>query len=145
MTLPQLYDYAAERGIDVDWYTMPEGRSFSVFLTAFDRCAIALDPWKFYDIAEEYTALGHEIGHCETGSFYNRWAACDIRRKHENRADKWAVEKLVPRDELDAAVAAGYTELWQLAEYFHVTEDFMRKAMCWYTHGNMAVEQYMLA
>ena len=36
----------------------------------------------------------------------------------------------------------GHTEMWDLADYFHVTEDFMRKAVCWYTYGNLATELY---
>ena len=30
----------------------------------------------------------------------------------------------------------------RLAEYFGVTEDFRRKAVCWYTYGNLAAELY---
>ena len=77
-----------------------------------------------------------------TGSFYNRWAACDVREKCEKRADKWAVESLVPRDQLEAAIADGRVEPWELAEYFDVTEELIRKAICWYKHGNLAVDQY---
>lgn len=29
-----------------------------------------------------------------------------------------------------------------LADRFGVTEAFMRKAVCWYAHGNLAVEMY---
>ena len=46
-------------------------------------------------------------------------------------------------EELDDAVAEGCTELWSLAERFGVTEEFMRRAVCWYTYGNLAVEEYM--
>ena len=65
-----------------------------------------------------------------------------MRSKHENRADKWAVNKLIPVDELDQAVEDGHTELWDLADHFGVTEEFMRKAVCWYTYGNLATELY---
>ena len=86
--------------------------------------------------------MGHVLGHCSTGSFYNRYAKLVVRIKYENHADKWAVKRLVPVDDLDNAVAAGHTEIWDLAEYFGVTEDFMRKAVCWYTYGNLASELY---
>ena len=86
-------------------------------------------------MAKETVALGHELGHCVTGSFYNRYAARDVMQKHEHRADKWAIEQIVPVDELDEAVAEGHTELWDLAEQFGVTEAFMKKAVCWYTLG----------
>ena len=65
--------------------------------------------------------LAHELGHCETGSFYNRYAKLDLRQKHENRADKWAIQHLIPVEELDEAVADGYTDLPSLAEHFCVT------------------------
>lgn len=137
-----LYDYAANNRIDVYWFPLDRAES----LSAMDKdgaCYIAMDPWCLRTLSEEKTKLGHEIGHCATGSFYNENAALDIRRKHENRADKWAIKKLVPKRELDAAVADGCTELWDLAERFGVTEDFMRKAVCWYRYGNLAVEEYM--
>ena len=43
---------------------------------------------------------------------------------------------------VDEAIALGYTELWQLADFFGVTESFMRKAVCFYVHGNLASELY---
>ena len=91
---------------------------------------------------EAKTLLFHEIGHCETNSFYNEHMSFDIRMKHENRADKWAIEKLVPKAELDNAIEQGYVTIWDLSEYFGVTEDFMKKAVCWYTHGNLAADLY---
>lgn len=48
-----------------------------------------------------------------TGSFYNQYAAVDCRQRHENQADKWAVEQAIPEEALDAAIAQGYTELWE--------------------------------
>ena len=102
MNLYELYDYAVDQGIDVDWYTMPFAKSFSIFIPSLDRRAIALDPWKFETVADEFTTLGHEVGHCMTYSFYNRWAACDIKKKHENRADKWEIEQFLPLDALEA-------------------------------------------
>ena len=92
--------------------------------------------------AAERVHMIHEIGHCVTGSFYNRYAAVDSRQRHENRADKWAIKKLVPVDELDTAIAEGCTEVWELAERFGVTEEFIRKAVCYYVHGNLATELY---
>ena len=96
MNLYELYDYAVDQGIDVDWYTMPFAKSFTIFIPSLDRRAIALDPWKFETVADEFTTLGHEVGHCMTYSFYNRWAACDVKKKHENRADKWEIEQFIP-------------------------------------------------
>lgn len=140
--LIELYRYAENNEIDVDWIQMELASSLSIPLPD-GTTAIALDPWKLDTIQKEVLSLAHEMGHCCTGSFYNIFATHDIRQKHENKADKWAVEYLIPKAELDKAVAEGHTELWDLAEYFGVTEDFMKKTVCWYKHGNMAVDCYM--
>ena len=136
-----LYAYAERRGIDVDWIPMARASSLSAPLPDGTYC-IAIDPWKMDSTERETVCLAHELGHCETGSFYNRWAKLDIRQKHETRADKWAVRRLIPEDALDQAVADGCEDLWSLAEHFGVTPQFMKKAICWYTHGNLAAELY---
>ena len=51
-------------------------------------------------------------------------------------------EELIPVEALDAAIAGGVTERWELAEYFGVDEAFLKKALCWYVHGNLAAELY---
>lgn len=140
-TLLDLYEYAEDQGIDVDWFPMEQATSLSLPLPD-GSCAIAINPWKMGTLAQETVCLAHELGHCKTGSFYNRYAALDIRQKHENRADKWAIRQLVPEEALDQAVADGYADLPALAERFGVTEQFMRKAVCWYIHGNLAAELY---
>lgn len=135
-----LYAYAERRNIDVDWIPMRRATSLSVPLG--DRYAIALDPWKLGSLAQETVCLAHELGHCETGSFYNQYAALDVRQRHENRADKWAIQHLIPVEDLDEAVVEGCEDIPALSEHFCVTEDLMRKAVCWYTHGNLAAELY---
>ena len=93
------------------------------------HCYIAMDPFKVSSSADEFCKGLHEIGHCDTGSFYNRETPFDIRQKHENIADKRAIELCISADELHAAQENGYTEIWELAEHFGVTEDIMRKAI----------------
>ncbi len=129
--LISLYDYAESRDVDVYWFTMGLAESLSV-RNADGSCAIAIDPWHLGTVAEEKSKLGHELGHCESGSFYNEFAALDVRQKHENRANRWAYKKLVPEDELKEAVRKGYQEPWELAEYFDVTEPFLRGALDYY-------------
>ena len=141
-TLLDLYEYAENQGIDVDWVPLEQATSLSIPLPD-GSYAIAVNPWKLDTLEQETVCLAHELGHCKTGSFYNRHAALDIRQKHENRADKWEIEQLLPLDALEAAAHEGCTEVWDLAERFGVTEDLVRKAICWYKHGNLAVDQYL--
>ena len=137
-----LYCYAEQQGIDVDWLTtMCRATSLSVPLPG-GTYAIAINAWRMDTVSKETVCLAHELGHCETGSFYNPYAVLDIRQKHENRADKWAIRRLIPEDEMDNAIAGGCTDFCSLAEHFGVTEDFMRKAVCLYAHGNLNAELY---
>ena len=141
MELMALYRLAEQEDIPVDCFELRKREALSL-MDGDGSCHIAINPLSLTDSVDEKIKLAHELGHCMTGSFYNLHAALDVRKKHESRADKWAITKLVPRDELDAAVKAGYRDVWSLADYFGVTVDFMRKAICLYMHGNLNVEQY---
>ena len=141
MDILALYDYARQQNIEVVQYPMKENGSMSIMLED-ESCYIGIDASVQDGGAQERVHMGHELGHCITGSFYNIYAAVDHRQRHENRADKWAIAHLIPVEDLDEAVAAGCTELWELAERFGVTEEFMKKAVCYYVHGNVATELY---
>ena len=52
--------------------------------------------------------------------------------KHEYKANRWAIERYVPFDDLQTAFAHGYTERWQLAEYFDLPESFISKVLDYY-------------
>ena len=131
-----LYRIAEQQNIDVLTYPMAENESISIMLPN-GKCYIGMDKSVREDSAEERVHLGHELGHCVTGAFYNAYAAADIRQKHENRADKWAIRQLIPHDKLTQAVETGITEPWELADLFDVTVQFMLKAMCYYKHGHL--------
>ena len=141
MELQYLYDLAVQENIEVLTFPMNKAGSMSV-MTDSGACYVGMDERVLDGNAAERVHLSHELGHCITGSFYNIHAAVDCRRRHENRADKWAVRQLIPVEQLDRAVAEGCTEYWALAERFGVTEEFIRKAVCLYVHGNLATELY---
>lgn len=136
LSLIDLYDIADREGIDIDEFPMQKRVSFSLMDLDGD-CYIAIDPLKLESAQQERIVLAHEMGHCQTGSFYNEYSKYDIRKRHENKADKWSIVHLVPEDELMEAVSAGFTESWQLAEYFDVSEDYIRRACHWYKNHNM--------
>ena len=139
--LPELYAQASQQNIPILRHPMEKCGSMSL-MTPEGRCFIGMDDRVADGGTQERVHLGHELGHCITGSFYNQYAKADLRQRHENRADKWAVHRLIPVDALDDAIAAGHTDLWDLADYFGVTETFLKKAICLYVHGNLATELY---
>ena len=140
-SLEEFYRIAEEQNIVVDRFKLSSREALSL-MDLDGQCFIALDPSKIQSETDERAKLAHELGHCVTGSFYNRYSNFDCRQRHENRADKWAIRQLITEDALDQAVAEGYTEMWELADLFGVTEQFMRKAICLYVHGNVAEELY---
>lgn len=125
-----LYRLAEEKQIDVDFLPLPHAQSLSLPLGR--RFGIAMDPSKLRGSADERVKLCHEMGHCVTGSFYNRYAPLDVRQRHELHADRWAIAQLMPRRELELALQSGIIENWELAEHFGVTEPFVEKALTHY-------------
>lgn len=136
--LLDLYGLAEEHGTEIYWFDLGIRRIPLASVGGRLLCH-RHGPWRMPTLADEKVKLAHELGHCETGSFYNRYAARDIRQKYENRANKWAYKKLVPQDELAEACLQGYREPWELAEYFGVTEFFLRNALEFYRNSSILV------
>jgi len=121
-----LFDIAATDGIEVIYKNVPASGSISM------DGYICMDYSLLCGGADERVHLAHEIGHCVTGAFYNRFSPNDIRQRYENRADRWAINELIPENKLIEAIETGHTEPWDLAEYFNVTQPFIEKAIGYY-------------
>lgn len=131
-----LYALADQLGIVVLSFPLPDCESIS--LESNDNYYIGIDDNQLDSGKEERVHMAHELGHCVTGSFYNEYSPVDNRGKCEATADRWAVKKLINKDELLKQLKNGM-EVWDLAEYFNVTEDFIRKAYHLYFEVQMAV------
>lgn len=140
-TIPELYHQAEKEHIEIVSYPLERTGSLCVMLPG-GKCFIGMDKSVQDGGTSERVHLSHEMGHCITGAFYNIYSPADTRLRHENRADKWAIQRLIPVEQLDDAIAEGCTELWDLADRFGVTEEFLKKAICYYVHGNLATELY---
>lgn len=140
-SLQEFYRIADQENIVIDRFALSSRDALSI-MDDDGSCFIAIDPERIINDADERTKIAHELGHCVKGAFYNRYSDYDCRQRYENTADKWAISQLVPVDELDQAVAEGCCEIWELAEHFGITESLMRKAVCYYVHGNVAAELY---
>ena len=126
-----LYQIAEQSNIGVFNFPMPETQSMSAVLPD-GYMAIGIDDKAMTTTAEERVHLAHEIGHCKTGSFYNKFSKLDVREKHERRANIYAVQYLMPLDEIMDAYRNGCREIWDMAEHFGVTEDFAKFALIYY-------------
>ncbi len=130
METNRLYNIAEKSGVAIDRVSLPANKSLSVNIEG--RMFVALD----CELrgASERVCLAHELGHCETASFYNIYSPLDIRGKHERRADNWAIKRLVPKSRYLSAIRLGYDNIFSLAEYFDVTAEFMQKAVNFYSN-----------
>lgn len=106
---------------------LPLSGSMSV-MDGSGRCSVGIDPLALSSECDERERLAHELGHCLTGSFYNRFSPYDERARHERRAGRWAVDALVPERELCLALREP-TSLAELAELFCVSEGTIRLAL----------------
>ena len=53
--------------------------------------------------------------------------------QNEHRADADSFRRCLPAEEIRQAMRQGYTELWQLADYFDLDEDYIKKALHYWT------------
>ena len=125
--LQKLYEIAEQHDIGVYFYDMGEAEAATVKDGPF--CAIALNPRYNRTEQSELEHLSHEIGHIETGTLHTQGAAEEDILRGEYRCTAWVVKHLVPIDELLEVIAHGYTEVWELAEYFGVSEDCILDAV----------------
>lgn len=93
---------------------------------------IFLDLSCFGTVPKYKATLAHELGHCATGCTQKVSSPLDLIEKHEYKANRWAIERYIPFEDLQAAIKQGRTERWQLAEYFDMPEPFIQKAMDYY-------------
>ncbi|MGI6553832.1 MAG: ImmA/IrrE family metallo-endopeptidase [Bacillota bacterium] len=79
--------------------------------------------------AEKTCILAEELGHYYTtvGNILDQKKIQN--RKLERQARAWAYEKLVPLDKLVEAYKAGVKNRFELAEFLHVSEEFLEAAI----------------
>ena len=75
----------------------------------------------------------HELGHVATGALHKVDSPYELVERSEYRANRWAAEQYLPAEEFREAFQSGYTEPWQLAEYFDLPEEDVRKALQYWT------------
>lgn len=115
-----LLKFAKEKNIQIDFFPMSKVKACSI------PYSIALNPNNIKNHQELKECLAHELGHQATGSFYKLNSKFETRARMEERSIRWAVQMLIPAEDLKKAFKKGYTEIWQLAEYFDVSESFIK-------------------
>lgn len=115
-----LYKFANDKKINITYFPMKKVKAFSI------PSEIILNPAKIKTNCELKEGLAHELGHQATGSFYRVNSKFETRERMEERATRWAVQYVIPAKELKEALQNGCTEVWQPAEYFDISKDFIQ-------------------
>ena len=138
LTLAEVENRISLDGIHIHDYAISETKK-AACVHAGDYKAIAVNRRLINNTAEEKSVLAEEYGHFATGGLYFLEAAYNApvsrinRQKVEAQAKRHAVRAMLQFDELKAAVQNGYTETWELADVFDVTETFIKFAIEYYT------------
>ena len=137
--LSAMYKDIENRGIQL--FTQDIGFADAATIEIDGEYGIFLDLSCFETIPKYKGILAHELGHCATGCTQKVSSPLDLIEKHEYKANRWAIERYIPFEALKTAMENGYSERWQLAEYFDLPEPFIEKTLDYY----LVVKQRKLA
>mgnify|MGYP006923351888 CR=1 FL=1 len=75
----------------------------------------------------------HELGHAATGALHKVDSPYELVERSEYRAKRWTAEQFLTEDAFREAFRLGYTELWQLSEYFDLPEQDVKSALTYWS------------
>ena len=75
----------------------------------------------------------HELGHVATGALHKVDSPFELAERSEYRAIRWAAENYLTIEAFQEAFDAGYTQIWQLEEYFDLPEADILAALRYWT------------
>ena len=127
-TLERLYEQARVEGIAVKNFPLPKTISTAVRIDG--RYYIGIDRSRLETSYEEAECLAHELGHCRTDSFYPLGAS--HRKKLENKAEEWAILRLISFKRFLLALKSGCREVWEFAEELGISYPFAEKVVRYY-------------
>lgn len=129
--LSDFYNYCASNDIDV----IPYDNAPSEGTTIRDDnwYAIFLDFSKIQSMRLLRGVCIHELGHAATGALHKIDSPYESVERSEYRAKRWAAEHFITAADFQAAFSAGYTELWQLAEYLDIPEEDVKNALTYWS------------
>ena len=125
--LTDVYNKISDEKIEVIYYDMRTYDAATVEING--NYGIFIDRNKIKNSHDEFMALSHEYGHCKSGATHKLCSPYQLMEQHENRANRAAVHEILPYEKLINAVNKGNTEIWQIAEYLDMPEEFIKMAI----------------
>ena len=129
--IAEFYDYCKTNDIDI----MPYIGFPSTAATVRDGkwYCVVIDFSKIKTIREFRGITMHEYGHLRTGCLHKAESPYQLVAQAEYRANADSFQRYLPVEMLLDAMRKGYTETWQLAEWFDLPEEDIKKALHYWT------------
>lgn len=83
----------------------------------------------------------HELGHSATGALHKVTSPYETWERSEYRANRYVAQHFLKAEDFQEAFDAGYTQLWELAEYFELPEQDIKNALTYWTERKGIVFQ----
>ena len=129
--LSDFYGYCRKNQIDVIPYCgCPQP---GATIRDREQYAIFLDFTKIHSTRLLRGICYHELGHAATGALHKVDSPYELVERSEHRANRWAAEQYLPEEEIREAFHCGFTEPWQLAEYFDLPQREIESALYYWT------------
>ena len=124
------YEYCKEQNVDV----IPFDGCPQPGATIRDGCdyAVFLDFTKIRSTRLLRGICLHEMGHVATGALHKVDSPFETVGRSEHRANRWMAEHYLKEEDFREAFREGYTEIWQLAEYFDLPEQDIKAALTYW-------------
>ena len=129
--LSDFYTYCRENAVDVIPY--PGAPAPGTTIRDEGYYGIFLDFTKINDLRLLRGVCCHELGHAATGALHKVSSPYEMWERSEYRANRYMAQHFLTAEEFQEAFRAGYTELWQLAEYFELPEQDVKNALSYWT------------
>ena len=129
--LKHFYDYCKENRVDViPYFGMPQP---GATLRDGSYYAVFLDFSKIMTTRLLKGVCCHELGHIATGALHKVDSPYELVERSEYRANRYMAQAFLTEAAFRDAFNAGYTELWQLAEYFDLPEQDIKNALTYWS------------
>ncbi len=129
METNELYTLAKQKGITTHSIKCPKSKAISLELAG--KKHIGIDSSVFKNEYTERLVLAHELSHALTNAYYDNLDNPINILRMETRANKKQIEMLIPKEKLDK-ILKECSSVFELAEYFSVPEELIKKAFWLY-------------
>lgn len=129
--ISDFYQYCKQHQVDVIPYDGCPQPGATIRDAGF--YAVFLDFTKIRSMRLMRGVCYHELGHVATGALHKVDSPYELAERSEYRANRWAAEQYLTEEAFREAFAAGFTELWQLEEYFDLPQRDIQVALDYWT------------